>query len=41
MREAYQDITEIFANKTYEKEHVLTKHIFQQVKNDLVRTAKL
>lgn len=35
MREAYQDITEIFANKTYEKEHVLTKHIFQQVKNDL------
>ncbi|TGZ47741.1 uncharacterized protein [Temnothorax longispinosus] len=35
MREAYLDITETFANKTYEEEHILTKRIFQQVKNDL------
>lgn len=35
MRKAHRDITEIFANKTYEREYVLTKHIFQQVKTDL------
>lgn len=36
MREAYFDIAETFANETYEKEFVVTKRIFQQVKNDLV-----
>lgn len=36
MQEAYLDMTETFANRTYEKELVLTKRIFQEVKNDLV-----
>lgn len=36
MREAYLDMEETFANETYEKEFVVTKRIFQQVKNDLV-----
>lgn len=40
MQEAYLDITETFANKTYENEYILTKRILQEVKNDLVRTAK-
>ncbi|XP_070157630.1 uncharacterized protein PF3D7_1120000 [Polyergus mexicanus] len=35
MREAYLDMEETFANETYEKEFVVTKRIFQQVKNDL------
>lgn len=35
MREAYLDFTETFANETYEKEHILAKRIFRQVKNDL------
>ncbi|EZA55914.1 hypothetical protein DMN91_010633 [Ooceraea biroi] len=35
MREAYLNVTETFANKTYEKEHALTKRIFQKVKDDL------
>ncbi|XP_029178772.1 uncharacterized protein LOC114946451 isoform X2 [Nylanderia fulva] len=30
MQEAYLDMTETFANKTYEKELVLTKRIFQE-----------
>lgn len=37
MREAYLDVVETFANKTYQNEYLLTKRIFQQVKNDLVR----
>jgi len=36
MQEAYLDMMETFTNKTYEKEYILTKRIFQQVKNDLV-----
>lgn len=35
MWEAYLDITETFTSKTYEKEYGLTKHIFQEVENDL------
>ncbi|KAL0106522.1 hypothetical protein PUN28_016312 [Cardiocondyla obscurior] len=36
MKEAYSDNVEIFSNKTYEKEVVLTKRIFKEVKEDLV-----
>lgn len=36
MRGAYLDMAETFANETYEKELVITKHIFQKVKSDLV-----
>lgn len=36
MQEAYFDMAETFANKTYEKELILTKRIFKEVKNDLV-----
>ncbi|EFN63009.1 hypothetical protein EAG_03095 [Camponotus floridanus] len=35
MRGAYLDMAETFANETYEKELVITKRIFQKVKNDL------
>ncbi|XP_011172002.1 uncharacterized protein LOC105204573 [Solenopsis invicta] len=35
MREAYLSITETFANKTYEEEHILSKKIFRRVKEDL------
>ncbi|XP_072762062.1 uncharacterized protein [Anoplolepis gracilipes] len=35
MQEIYLDMAETFANETYEKELVVTKRIFQQVKNDL------
>ncbi|XP_011881269.1 PREDICTED: uncharacterized protein LOC105569422 [Vollenhovia emeryi] len=35
MRQANLDITETFANITYKKETILTKKLFQQVKNDL------
>ncbi|CAL1679382.1 unnamed protein product [Lasius platythorax] len=35
MQEAYFDMAETFANKTYEKELILTKRIFKEVKNDL------
>lgn len=37
MEETYLDTKETLANKTYENEVALTKHIFQDVKNDLVR----
>jgi len=36
MRDACLEMTETFANKTYEKEHSMTRRIFQQVKDDLV-----
>ncbi|XP_012527437.1 uncharacterized protein LOC105831678 [Monomorium pharaonis] len=35
MQEAFLNITETFANRTYEKEHILSKRIFKRVKNDL------
>jgi len=35
MQDACLDMSETFANKTYEKELIITKRIFQQVKNDL------
>lgn len=36
MKKAYLDMAESFANETYEKELVITRRIFQQVKEDLV-----
>lgn len=38
MREVYVDFTETFANRTYKDEQILTKRIFQKVKEDLVST---
>ncbi|XP_020285696.1 uncharacterized protein LOC109855641 isoform X2 [Pseudomyrmex gracilis] len=35
MKKTYLDTKKTFANKTYENELILTKHIFQDVKNDL------
>lgn len=37
MKVTYLDTKKTFANKTYENELILTKHMFQDVKNDLVR----
>lgn len=40
MREVNVDFTETFENKTYQDEQILTKRIFQKVKEDLVRQPK-
>lgn len=41
MREAYVGFTETFANRTYKDEQILTKRIFQKVKDDLVSITKI
>lgn len=36
MQEAYLDAANTFANKTYKKEGIVSKRIFNQVKKDMV-----